>query len=163
MTISNGEQCSPILITMDIRKILYKYNAFDGNPEFLVRCSFSFYNCNGTLAFCMYKKPRHTRLSKDIERVFCEPYAKITINNAASSTLYYDEQFINETKMPEIGAWLIVNGIAKPTGKYIITENGILEAFQFNLPKDVYMQIKDMRSMMNTLPPSLNMIENQII
>ena len=146
---------------MDISKILYKYNAFDGRPEFLVRCSFSFYDCNGTLAVCMYRKPYHTRPSNDIYRLCSEPYAKITVNNPASILLDFNEQFINETQMPEIGAWLIVNGIAKPTGKYIITEDGILEAFRFPLPKNVYMEIKNMRTRMNTLPPSLNTTETQ--
>ena len=61
--------------------------------------------------------------------------------------------------MPEVGAWLVVNDIAKPTGKYLVTEAGILEAFRFNLPKNVYMEIKNMRARMNTLPPSLSTAE----
>ena len=140
---------------MDISKILYRYNAFDGTPEFPVRCSFSFYDCNGTLAVCMYRKPRHVMWANDIYRLCSEPYAKITFNIPASTLLDYDEQFVNELQMPEIGAWLIVNGIAKPTGKYIITEDGILEAFRFVLPEHVYMEIKSMRTRMNTQPPSL--------
>ncbi len=138
---------------MDISKTLYKYNAFDGQPEFLVRCSFSFYTCNGTLAVCMYRKPRNTFYqAKDIYRLCSEPYAKITTNIPPSSLLDYNEQFVNEIERPEIGAWLIVNGIAKPTGKYIVTEEGVLEAFRFNLPKNIYMEIKNMRKMMNTQP-----------
>ena len=145
---------------MDINKRLYTYNAFDGQPEFLVRCSFSFYTCNGTLAVCIYRKPHHSFYqAKDIYKLCCEPYAKITTNIPASILLDYDEQFVNENKMPEVGAWLVVNDIAKPTGKYLVTEAGILEAFRFNLPKNVYMEIKNMRARMNTQPPSLSTAE----
>ena len=145
---------------MDISKILYRYNAFDGNPEMFVRCSFSFYTCNGTLAVCMYRKPSHTMWIPDLYRLCSEPYAKITCNIPASTLLGYDEQFVNENEMPEIGAWLVVNGIAKPTGKYLVTEDGLLEAFRFVLPRNVYMEIKKMRRLMNTEPPSLREADN---
>ena len=62
--------------------------------------------------------------------------------------------------MREIGAWLVVNGIAKPTGKYLVTEDGLLEAFRFVLPRNVYMEIKKMRRLMNTEPPSLREADN---
>ena len=83
---------------MDTSKILYRYNAFDGNPEIFVRCSFSFYTCNGTLAVCMYRKPSHTMWIPDLYRLCCEPYAKITSNIPASTLLDYDEQFVNENE-----------------------------------------------------------------
>lgn len=102
----------------------------------------------------MYRKPGHTFWASNIYILCSEPLAKITINHPLSVHLDYNEQFVNEIEMPEIGAWLIVNDIAKPTGKYIITEDGILEAFRFKLPKSVHIEIENMRRRLNTQPPS---------
>ena len=45
-----------------------------------------------------------------------EEFAVLSVNLDASSRLKPNEAYIDENNLPNIGAWLVANGIAKPKG-----------------------------------------------
>lgn len=149
---------------MEITDRLFSIKPFESSPAEKVRCDYSCYMHNGTVAMRLFCTDRRIPENADLTRQYCIPYATVTVNLDVSSLLPYDHQFIDENNLPGIGKWLSDNGIAQPTG--IIAPSGycIYEAYRFNVPEKTLKEVAEHRRQCRTNPPNIahaDLIRNQ--
>ena len=82
-----------------------------------IAIEFSEYNSNNSLAVILnnvYDEFEDDEEEESEPEV--EEFAVLSVNLDASSRLKPNEAYIDENNLPNIGAWLVANGIAKPKG-----------------------------------------------
>ena len=82
-----------------------------------IAIEFSEYNSNNSLAVILnnvYDEFEDDEEEESEPEV--EEFAVLSVNLDESSRLKPNEAYIDENNLPNIGAWLVANGIAKPKG-----------------------------------------------
>lgn len=114
-----------------------------------VKCRFSSYTHNGTLAmqlFCRPDDPIEASLFSAGKDPYCIPYGTVTVNLPLSDRLPLAVQFVDENNLPGIGQWLSKNGIAQPTGLYAQSGYCEYQAYKFNAPKQALEEVQTRRN-----------------
>ena len=109
------------------------YTIKDCDSEIDVRLGYGVYAENDSLAVLLFCQS--DMLSADNESEFDDIYGVITVNLNDSSTLDYNEQFVDENNYPEIGSWLEKNKLAKRTGRQEKNGYSVYNVYKFDLPK----------------------------
>lgn len=119
-----------------------------------VKCRFSSYRHNGTIALELLCKPEVPIMNDffQSEEDFCMPYGVATVNLDTSGILPLNVQFIDENNMPGLGTWLQKNNIASPTDIYMRSGYVIYQAYAFNAPRESIDEVKARRMELGTLP-----------
>lgn len=138
----NNESPSP-----DIREKTFLIHLFDVTPPELVRCTFTTYMHNGTLAMRLMSRPDDPfdRNPSTGPLDFYVPYADVTVNLEGSALLPPDTQFVDENNLPGIGDWLEMNDIAERVPLGMQSGYVMYQAFRFNIPEEVRNEVEERR------------------
>ena len=103
------------MIEQNIEKKVYLIDLYKTGKPVEVMVGLSTYSQTGALAvqlFCSKDGILSTEWEGDLKELFTEPYAVITKNTLGFETLPFFKQYVDEEKLPGIGAWLQDNEIA---------------------------------------------------
>lgn len=144
---------------MDTEDMLFMIKPFDSFPAERVRCEFTSYHHNGTMAMVLFCTEKGIPESADITKQYCIPYGNVTVNLDVSHLLDYNIQFVDESNLPGIGRWLSDNGIAQPTGIIAPSGYNLYQAYRFDLPEKALKEVVQRREQLGTKPPRISQVD----
>jgi len=128
----------------DLVDAVYKHALFGNSTE--VKFDFAQYRNNGTLAVMLNCMPEPGDMEYAEEgNIFCVPYATVTVNLPDSSFLPANVQFVDTNNLPDIGDWLVSNGIASPTDHICQSGYCTYQAYAFNIPEKIVQKTVECR------------------